>query len=152
MKQFAIAALLALMLAGCRASPSHAHGKRVIVLGVDAMEPGFLLRHFDALPNLKRLRDLGGLTRLATTSPPQSPVAWSTFITGTDPEQTGVFDFVQRDPATGKIFRPWAKPLSPRIISILDPTHSHSRKRACACFGRAARFGISSPNTASLLP
>jgi predicted AlkP superfamily phosphohydrolase/phosphomutase len=112
MKQFAIAALLAglptatltVMLAGCRASPSRAHGKRLIVLGVDAMDPGFLSRHFDALPNLKRLRDLGGLTRLATTSPPQSPVAWSTFITGTDPEQTGVFDFVQRDPATGKIF------------------------------------------------
>jgi predicted AlkP superfamily phosphohydrolase/phosphomutase len=74
------------------------------VLGVDAMDPQFLENHWDALPNLKRLRDVGGLTRLRTTSPPQSPVAWSTFITGTDPEQHGVFDFVMRDPATRQIF------------------------------------------------
>jgi predicted AlkP superfamily phosphohydrolase/phosphomutase len=68
------------------------------------MDPHFLEDHWDALPSLKRLRDLGGLTRLATTTPPQSPVAWSTFITGADPEQHGVFDFVERDPDTGKIF------------------------------------------------
>ncbi|HVW07380.1 MAG TPA: alkaline phosphatase family protein, partial [Bryobacteraceae bacterium] len=35
-----------------------------------------------------------------TTTPPQSPVAWSTFTTGEDPEQHGIFDFVHRDPAT----------------------------------------------------
>jgi predicted AlkP superfamily phosphohydrolase/phosphomutase len=97
----AIAALVSLLLSGCA---SRAPGKRVIVLGVDAMDPRFLEEHWDALPNLKQLRDLGGLTRLQTTTPPQSPVAWSAFITGTDPEQHGVFDFVERDPATREIF------------------------------------------------
>jgi hypothetical protein len=29
--------------------------------------------------------------------PPQSPVAWSTFITGKDPEGHGIYDFVRRD-------------------------------------------------------
>jgi hypothetical protein len=77
-----------------------AHGKRVIVLGVDGMDPRFVERHLDALPNLRRLAALGGLSPLATTTPPQSPVAWSTFITGADPEVHGIFDFVHRDPAT----------------------------------------------------
>ena len=32
------------------------------------------------------------------TIPPQSPVAWSTFITGLDPGGHGIFDFIHRDP------------------------------------------------------
>ncbi len=64
------------------------------------MDPGFVERHWDDLPNLRRLRDRGGLTRLATTNPPQSPVAWSSFITGTDPAEHGLFDFVHREPST----------------------------------------------------
>ena len=103
MRRTLLTGLFCMALAGCGARKSGAHGKRVIVLGVDAMDPRFLENHWADLPNLRKLRDMGGLTRLATTTPPQSPVAWSTFITGTDPEQHGIFDFVQRDPATGQI-------------------------------------------------
>ena len=35
---------------------------------------------------------------LSTTMPPQSPVAWSSFISGTNPGGHGIFDFVHRDP------------------------------------------------------
>jgi hypothetical protein len=68
----------------------------VIVLGVDGMDPGFVEAHWAELPNLKKLQ----FSRLATTTPPQSPVAWSTFATGLDPADHGIFDFVHRDPAT----------------------------------------------------
>ncbi len=64
------------------------------------MDPGFLERHWASLPNLNHLRLTGDFQRLATTVPPQSPVAWSTFITGLDPGGHGVFDFVHRDPRT----------------------------------------------------
>ena len=64
------------------------------------MDPGFVEQHWSALPNLSRLRAQGGFQRLKTTMPPQSPVAWSTFTTGTDPSTHGIFDFVHRDPAT----------------------------------------------------
>ena len=85
----------------CRkAESSPGHGKRVIILGIDAMDPAFLERHWDALPNLDRLRSAGTFTRIATTVPPQSPVAWSSFITGMDPGGHGIYDFVHRDPAT----------------------------------------------------
>ena len=42
----------------------------------------------------------GGFAPLQTSAPPQSPVAWSSFITGLDPQDHGIFDFVHRDPAS----------------------------------------------------
>jgi len=91
------AILLAVLTAACH---SNSTDKSVIVLGVDGMDPNFVAAHWNELPNLTRLRNQGGLTKLATTTPPQSPVAWSTFITGTDPAQHGLFDFVHRAPVT----------------------------------------------------
>jgi len=109
------ACILTIALASCGGPRSQVHGKRVIVLGVDGMDPNFVERNFDVLPNLRRLRQHGGLYRLATTTPPQSPVAWSTFITGLDPAEHGIFDFVQRDPAT-------LLPLS-SMGETLEPAH-----------------------------
>jgi predicted AlkP superfamily phosphohydrolase/phosphomutase len=50
------------------------------------------------LPNLARLKSLGGFARVATTRPAQTPVAWSTFATGTNPGGHGIFDFLRRNP------------------------------------------------------
>ncbi|HLJ46426.1 MAG TPA: alkaline phosphatase family protein [Bryobacteraceae bacterium] len=109
---------LALLLALTACAPhSNAHGKRVIVIGVDAMDPNFVENHRAALPNLKRLH----LSRLATTTPPQSPVAWATFITGTDPAQHGLFDFVHRDPATMQPVSSFAEVLPPAHELRLGP-------------------------------
>jgi predicted AlkP superfamily phosphohydrolase/phosphomutase len=92
------AGVLLALAAGCgHVSPP---SKKLIVLGVDGMDPGFLERHWSSLPHLDRLRREGDFKRLGTTIPPQSPVAWSTFITGLDPGGHGIFDFVHRDPAT----------------------------------------------------
>jgi len=93
-------AALALVLAGCSHRATHAAGKKMIVLGLDGLDPLFLEAHWDVLPNLNRMRQTGDFKRLTTTVPPQSPVAWSTVTTGMDPGGHGVFDFVHRDPAT----------------------------------------------------
>jgi predicted AlkP superfamily phosphohydrolase/phosphomutase len=76
--------------------------KRVIVIGLDGLEPKIVdkLLAQDELPNLKRLQDLGGYSRVKTTFPAQTPVAWSTFSTGTNPGGHGIFDFLSRDPNT----------------------------------------------------
>ena len=96
-----------------------ATSKRVIVLGIDAMDPGFVERHWADLPNLARLAKTGAFHRLATTIPPQSPVAWSTFITGMNPGGTGIFDFVQRDPATMKIYSSMGEVEAPaRVLPV----------------------------------
>ncbi len=91
---------LAVVLASCSRQPTQAAGPRMIVLGIDGMDPVFLETHWQSLPNLNRLRTEGDFRRLGTTIPPQSPVAWSTVTTGMDPGGHGIFDFVHRNPAT----------------------------------------------------
>jgi predicted AlkP superfamily phosphohydrolase/phosphomutase len=91
------------------------------VLGVDAMDPNFVERHWNSLPNLARLRDQGHFGRLGTTTPPQSPVAWSTFITGLEPGEHGIFDFVHRDPQTLQPFSSMSRTEEPRWTLPLGP-------------------------------
>jgi predicted AlkP superfamily phosphohydrolase/phosphomutase len=76
--------------------------KKVIVIGLDGLDPGIVSGLLEAsrLPNLARLRDQGGFARVATTRPAQTPVAWSTFATGTNPGGHGIFDFLRRNPKT----------------------------------------------------
>jgi predicted AlkP superfamily phosphohydrolase/phosphomutase len=73
--------------------------KRVIVIGLDGLEPKIVepMLARGQLPNLARLRAQGGFSRVATTYPAQTPVAWSTFATGTNPGGHGLFDFLRRD-------------------------------------------------------
>jgi predicted AlkP superfamily phosphohydrolase/phosphomutase len=115
-----LVSLFALIATGCR-SRSPAHGRQVIVIGVDGMDPVFVERHWAELPNLARLRDQGGYSHLATTDPPQSPVAWSTFATGLDPDRHGIFDFVERDPGTMQPFLSMAESRPPRFALPLGP-------------------------------
>ena len=80
----------------------HGSFRKVIVVGLDGLEPKVVepLLASGALPNLARLASEGGFSRVATTSPAQTPVAWSSFATGTNPGGHGVFDFIRRDPRT----------------------------------------------------
>jgi len=77
----------------------------VVVLGIDGMDPDILaevIRMFpDDMGNFRWLIDSrDGIQVLGTSCPPQSPVAWSNFITGQDPGGHGIFDFIHRDPTT----------------------------------------------------
>jgi predicted AlkP superfamily phosphohydrolase/phosphomutase len=76
--------------------------KKVIVIGLDGLEPSLVESMMAAgeLPHLERLRAQGGFARVETTYPAQTPVAWSTFATGTNPGGHGIFDFLRRDPKT----------------------------------------------------
>ncbi len=76
--------------------------KQVIVLGLDGMDPELLQRYMQEgkLPNFAKLAASGSFRRLGTSTPPQSPVAWSNLITGTNPGVHGIFDFIHRDPDT----------------------------------------------------
>jgi predicted AlkP superfamily phosphohydrolase/phosphomutase len=95
-----------LQLAGCnsQAKVSTAGAKKIIVLGIDGMDPKYVETHWNDLPNLSKLRLQGEFRRLGTTIPPQSPVAWSTFITGMDPGGHGIYDFIHRNPETALPF------------------------------------------------
>lgn len=97
-------ALLAVALAALalQQAPRAERAKKVLVLGIDGLDP-VLLRRFvgeGALPNFGRLIAAGDFKPLETSMPPLSPIAWSTFITGMDPGGHAIFDFIHRDPAT----------------------------------------------------
>jgi hypothetical protein len=122
--------VLFLALTSCGQPRSRANGRQLIVIGVDGMDPGFVERHWADLPNLARIRDRGSFSRLETTTPPQSPSAWSTFITGLDPAEHGIFDFVEIDPAARRMHLSIAETLPPRFhlpIGHYDLPLSRSR-------------------------
>lgn len=93
--------LAALVAAGC--SGTRASGKpAVIVLGFDGMDYELTKQMMaeGRLPNLSKLAAQGTFQPLGTSMPPQSPVAWSNFITGMDSGGHGIYDFLHRDPNT----------------------------------------------------
>jgi len=99
---------LCVVTVGCGDSGNTASGKsgdiekKLIVIGFDGMDPKILRKLIaqGELPNFKALSETGDFRELATSIPPQSPVAWSNFITGMNPGGHGIFDFIHRDPKT----------------------------------------------------
>jgi predicted AlkP superfamily phosphohydrolase/phosphomutase len=74
--------------------------KKMIILGIDGVDPHLLevWMNQGKLPAFDLLRKTGSFSRLQTSLPPQSPVAWSNFITGMNPGGHGIFDFMHRNP------------------------------------------------------
>jgi len=84
--------------------PYHGQGKvdRVIIVGLDGLCPERCEKMMDEgqLPNFDALRKKGVFKPLATTTPPISPVAWSSFQTGSNPARHNIFDFLTPDRRT----------------------------------------------------
>lgn len=68
---------------------------KVAVLGLDGV-PFSLLRHLfetGVMPNLSAAAHSGAFLRMETTLPPVSSVAWTSFMTGKNPADHGIFGF-----------------------------------------------------------
>jgi len=103
--RLAAAALVGIALAlaaGCGGTRFDTGAKRILILGMDGLDPRLVSQWLEEgkLPNLDRLRRQGGFRPLTTSVPPESPVAWSNFITGMNPGGHGIYDFFLLDPAT----------------------------------------------------
>ena len=100
-----------------------ANGRRVIVLGLDGLDPQIVRALMDEgrAPNFRKLAAMGAFRKLGTTMPALSPVAWSTFITGQDPGSHTITDFIMRDPRTYQpYFSIWETRPAARTISLGD--------------------------------
>ena len=97
-----ITALVCAILFGGALSHATPAGKAgIFIIGVDGMDPVILSRLIDEgkMPNFAKLAREGSYQKLGTSNPPQSPVAWSNFVTGMNPGGHGIFDFLHRDPS-----------------------------------------------------
>ncbi|GAG59495.1 unnamed protein product, partial [marine sediment metagenome] len=72
----------------------------MVIVGLDGMEPTLVEKFMTEgkLPNLSRLKKEGTYAHLKTTTPAISPVAWSSFMTGSHPCKHNIFDFLSRNP------------------------------------------------------
>jgi len=128
-------------------SPHAAPGHRLVILGFDGVDPRLLSGWMEEgkLPRLRALAERGDYRPLASTNPPQSPVAWTSFATGTGPARHGIFDFIERDPATylpdvgtGGVRPPrfW------RDLVETAPAEGWTRRRGAAFWEIAAEHGV----------
>ncbi|MBA3015004.1 MAG: alkaline phosphatase family protein [Proteobacteria bacterium] len=102
---------------------SIAKRRKTIILGIDGMDIKLAsaFMRLGMLPNFTRLAQTGGMTPVATSFPPQSPVAWSSFSVGAGPSVHGIYDFIHRDPATMAPYLSTSKVSAPdKIFSFGD--------------------------------
>jgi predicted AlkP superfamily phosphohydrolase/phosphomutase len=80
---------------------AQSHFPKTLILGIDGMDHKLLGKYMleGIMPNFKKLASQGGFSPLWSSMPPLSPVAWSNFITGSNPGGHAIFDFIHRDPS-----------------------------------------------------
>jgi predicted AlkP superfamily phosphohydrolase/phosphomutase len=73
-----------------------------VAIGLDSADPILLERWIDAgeLPTLARLRDTGAYGRISGPGYYRAELAWTTFLTGCEPERTGYWSPLSFDPRT----------------------------------------------------
>lgn len=69
--------------------------KKLLIIGLDGV-PYEMIRRFtdnSLMPNLKKILASGNMVNMAVSLPEISSVSWSSFMTGTDPGNHGIFGF-----------------------------------------------------------
>jgi len=73
---------------------------KILVLGFDGASPKLINEWIDELPVLRAFGKQGVLGQTIPPIPAQTPVAWTTFMTGKNPGNHGIFSFVMREKGT----------------------------------------------------
>lgn len=81
---------------------------KILILGFDGASPKLIDKWIDYLPTFKMLKERGILGQTIPPIPAQTPVAWTTFMTGKNPGKHGIFSFAMRKRGTyqRKIIQP----------------------------------------------
>jgi predicted AlkP superfamily phosphohydrolase/phosphomutase/Flp pilus assembly protein TadD len=97
--------LICLTLVGVVSCSMPEERSRVIILGIDGLDPLAvdLLVSEGKLPNLARLQEEGAWGHLISPEPRLSPILWTTIATGKPPAEHGIGHFTAVDRRTGEM-------------------------------------------------
>ncbi|MCK4478494.1 alkaline phosphatase family protein [Candidatus Bathyarchaeota archaeon] len=73
---------------------------KVLILGFDGASPKLIDKWNDFLPTFKMFKQRGIFGQTIPPVPAQTPVAWTTFMTGKNPGKHGIFSFAMRKART----------------------------------------------------
>jgi len=73
---------------------------KVVVLGFDGASPQLIDKWINNLPTFKMFKEKGIFGYTIPPVPAQTPVAWTTFMTGKNPGNHGIFSFAMRKKGT----------------------------------------------------
>jgi predicted AlkP superfamily phosphohydrolase/phosphomutase len=70
--------------------------KKVFIFGIDGAPPDLILKWMGDLPNIKKMAKGGIFAKMETVKPPTSIAAWTSFFSGRDPGETGIYNYTAR--------------------------------------------------------
>jgi len=73
---------------------------KVLVLGFDGASPKLIDRWIEDMPTFRMFKEQGIYGQTIPPVPAQTPVAWTTFMTGKNPGNHGIFSFAMRKKGT----------------------------------------------------
>lgn len=102
---------------------------RVVLIGLDGT-PYTLVRRFiedGTMPRLAEITRSGTLLQMDTSIPDISSVAWSSFMTGSNPGKHGIYGFLDLQPGTYKVYFPNSRHiLAPTLWDIASQSGRRS--------------------------
>lgn len=92
--------------------------RRVAVMGLDGVSYELVRDLVDRgeLPRFKKLLQEGSMSRMRSTIPCVSSVAWTTYMTGRNPGKHGIFGFVDRHPESLEVFIPTSRDVKAKTL------------------------------------
>ena len=78
----------------------HTQNLKTLVLGFDGASPVLVNKWINDLPTFRKFKEQGIIGQTIPPIPAQTPVAWTTFMTGKNPGNHGIFSFVMRKKGT----------------------------------------------------
>jgi len=94
------------------------NNKRVAFIGIDGTPHSLIMKLMDegVMPNLRAIAGKGAITRMETTLPEVSSVAWTSFMTGMNPAGHGIYGFMELKPGTYDMYFPNFKDVRARTL------------------------------------
>ena len=104
---------------------------RVVVLGLDGTPYTFVQKVTEQgeLPNFARLLTEGSISRMRSSYPYVSGVAWTSFMTGRNPGKHSIYGFIERRPGSYETYIPTSRDVKAETIADIL---SRANKRVCA--------------------